>query len=63
MPSHTALKKFEVTYRNRSGDMTRRTAHSVGTDSASVKSEFERKGYEVMSVVYQGPAGGSVRTS
>ena len=63
MPSVTPLKKFEVTYRNKSGDMTSRTAQATGKDSSSVKSEFESKGYQVVSVVYQGLAGGSVQTA
>lgn len=63
MPSFTQLKKFDVTYRNKSGDMTNKTAHATGKDNSSVKSEFEARGYEVISVVYKGLAGGSVQTN
>ena len=62
MPSFTPLKNFEVTYRNKSGDTTNQTAYATGKDNNSVKSEFEASGYQVISVVYKGLAGGSVQT-
>ena len=62
MPSFTQLKIFTVTYRNKSGDMTNKTAEATGESNSSVKSEFEASGYQVISVVYQGLAGGSVQT-
>jgi hypothetical protein len=62
MPSFTPLKKFEVSYRNKSGNMTIKTAEATGADYGSVKSQFELRGYQVISVVYKGLAGGSART-
>jgi hypothetical protein len=56
------LKNFVVTYRNKSGDMTTKTSHSTGPDNHFVKAQFEARGYQVISVVYKGFAGGSVQT-
>lgn len=63
MPGYTPLKKFQVTYRNRTGDMTMRTTTAEGADNRTVESEFEAQGYQVIAVVYQGfVLGKSVRT-
>lgn len=54
MASGKALKNFTVTYRRKSGDMSTKTAPATGPDDASVRSDFEARGYHVIAVVYQG---------
>lgn len=61
MPNYVALKKYVVTYRDKVGNMTAKTANATGTDDRAVKASFEARGYHVLSVVYQGFAGGSVQ--
>lgn len=64
MPTHTPLKKFEVTYRNKSGDMTTKKTEATGPDNRTVKEQFESRGYQVIAVVYMGLVHGqSVRKS
>lgn len=64
MPTHTPLKKFEVTYRNKSGDMTTKKSEATGQDNRTVQEQFESRGYQVIAVVYTGLVQGkSVRTS
>lgn len=54
MASGKALKNFTVTYRRKSGDMSTKTSPATGPDDASVRSDFEAKGYHVIAVVYEG---------
>jgi len=56
MSNSTPQMKFEVSYRNKGGDMTTKRTEAVGTDNRTVRERFEAQGYEVMSVVYKGPA-------
>jgi len=64
MPTNTPLKKFEVTYRNKTGDMTTKKTETTGADNRTVKEQFESRGYQVIAVVYTGLVNGqSARTS
>lgn len=54
MPTEPQQMKFEVTYRNRGGDMTTKRTETSGPDSRTVRERFESQGYEVMAVVYKG---------
>lgn len=54
MPIFTPLKKFDVSYRNKSGDMTTKKTQGTGADAASVRASFQNSGYQVISVVYLG---------
>ncbi|MDH1472937.1 hypothetical protein N5F13_00380 [Comamonas thiooxydans] len=61
MPNFVALKKYEVTYRNQHGIQTPKKANVIGADDRAVRAQYEAKGFKVLSVVYQGFAGGTVR--
>jgi len=49
----TQLKEFEVTYRNKSGDRTTKKTTSQGYSDREVRSGFEQRNYQVISVVYK----------
>ena len=63
MPTMTPEKKFEVSYRNRSGDMTTKKTVATGANNTTVKKHFESMGYQVIAVVYKGLTGRSIQTS
>ncbi|EGR8992317.1 hypothetical protein BST55_22560 [Vibrio vulnificus] len=60
MPIMTPEKKFEVQYRNRSGDMTTKKTTATGTDNTAVKKYYESLGYQVIAVIYKGLTGKSI---
>ena len=63
MPSIKAEQEFEVTFRNRSGDMTSQKTIATGVSNTEVKKHFESMGYQVMGVVYKRLTGRSIQIS
>lgn len=47
------LKEYDVTYRNRSGDMKTQKARCSGYTDLEVRKSFEQQNYQVISVVYR----------
>lgn len=61
MPGYTPEKKYEVSYRSRTGNVTTKTASATGTSDRDVRSQFESATIQVLSVIYKGLSGKSVR--
>lgn len=47
------LQEFEVSYRNKSGDMTTKKTTRQGYSNTIVRKQFVDQGYQVISVVYK----------
>lgn len=60
MPQVVLLKKFEVSYRNKQGDVTTKITNTTGISDSAVRADFESRGYQVIGVVFKGLTGGSV---
>ncbi len=53
MPTTKLEQEFTVKYRNRSGDMTTKTATATGVSNKDVQKRYENLGYQVIAVIYQ----------
>lgn len=60
MPQVVPLQKFEVSYRNKQGDMTTKKTNTTGISNSAVRADFESRGYQVLGVVFKGLTGRSV---